>query len=211
MTMMTRRHLLATGTSLAALLPFANACAPAAVMSAGAGSDNLDGVAMAQKIASGETTSIQLTEAAIARAEAVNPQINALATKTYDLARTRAAAAPAGEFGGVPTAIKDLDNWKGAPTMYGSRAFRGNLAETDSVLPGRWREAGVVVIGKSSTPEMGSLKVARWVIRRRSGAYVCARRPLCPCKRWRRLDPYPCRLLWAFRTEAFTRGACLSP
>ena len=155
MTMMTRRRLLATGTSLAALLPFANACAPAAVMSAGAGSDNLDGVAMAQKIASGETTSIQLTEAAIARAEAVNPQINALATKTYDLARTRAAAAPSGEFGGVPTAIKDLDNWKGAPTMYGSRAFRGNLAETDSVLPGRWREAGLVAIGKSTTPEMG--------------------------------------------------------
>lgn len=155
MTTMTRRRLLAGGTTLAAFLPFANACAPATVMAAGAGSAELDGVAMAQMIARGETTSIQLTEAAIARAEAVNPQINALATKTFDLARTRAAASPGGEFGGVPTAIKDLDNWKGAPTMYGSRAFRGNLAEEDSVLPGRWRDAGVVVIGKSTTPEMG--------------------------------------------------------
>ena len=157
MTMMTRRRLLAGGTTLAAFLPFAKACAPATVMAAGAGSADLDGVAMAQMIARGETTSLQLTEAAIARAEAVNPSINALATKTYDLARSRAAAAPAGSFGGVPTAIKDLVNWKGAPTMYGSRAFRGNLAEDDSVFAARWRDMGVVSIGKSTTPEMGLL------------------------------------------------------
>lgn len=155
MTMMTRRRLLAGGTTLAAFLPFAKACAPATVMAAGAGSADLDGVAMAQMIARGESTSLQLTEAAIARAEAVNPFINALATKTYDLARSRAAAAPAGSFGGVPTAIKDLVNWKGAPTMYGSRAFRGNLAEDDSVFAARWRNVGVVSIGKSTTPEMG--------------------------------------------------------
>ncbi|QYJ00093.1 amidase [Thalassovita mediterranea] len=155
MTTMTRRRLLAGGTTLAAFLPFAKACAPATVMAAGAGSADLDGIAMAQMIARGETTSLQLTEAAIARAEAVNPSINAFATKTYDLARSRAAASPKGSFGGVPTAIKDLVNWKGAPTMYGSRAFRGNLAEEDSVFAAKWREAGVVSIGKSTTPEMG--------------------------------------------------------
>ena len=155
MTMMTRRRLLAGGTSLAAFLPFASACAPSAVMNAGTRSGDMDGVAMAARIARGETTSLELTEAAIARAEAVNPQINALATKTYDLARTRAAASPEGIFGGVPTAIKDLIDWKGAPTMYGSRTFRGNMAEEDSVVGARWRGMGVVSIGKSTTPEIG--------------------------------------------------------
>ncbi|MCA8900672.1 MAG: 6-aminohexanoate hydrolase, partial [Hyphomonas sp.] len=55
----------------------------------------------------------------------------------------------------VPTFIKDLHNWKGAPTMFGSRAFKGYIAPEDDPHQGKWRAAGVVCLGKSTSPEMG--------------------------------------------------------
>ncbi|MEH6810265.1 MAG: amidase family protein [Hyphomonas oceanitis] len=124
--------------------------APAAASSAW-----MDGTAMAAAIASGQTTSLEQVNAAIARAQSVNGQINAIATEIYDTARAEAGQTPAGPFQGVPTFIKDLHDWKGAPTMYGSRAFKGHIAEKDSPLPAKWRAEGVVVLGKSTSPEMG--------------------------------------------------------
>ncbi len=152
----TRRSFLRSTSAMAALLPFAGACAsPEIADAASPASGMLDGVRMAELIASGDVTSLELTEAAIARAEAVNPQINAIATPLFDEARAQAAAEPVGSFGGVPTFIKDLMNWKGAPTMYGSRAFKDYVAEKDGEFAARWREMGVVVLGKSTSPEIG--------------------------------------------------------
>ena len=110
---------------------------------------------MAQLVANGEVTSLELTEAAIARAKAVNPSINAIASPLYEEALERAASAPDGAFGGVPTFIKDLMNWKDAPTLYGSRAFTDYVADKDDMFAARWRELGVVVLGKSTSPEIG--------------------------------------------------------
>lgn len=156
MTNYSRRSFLRAGTSLAALLPFAGACAPAQVIAAESPpSETLDGVRIAQLIASGEFTSLDFTEAAIAKAEKYNPQINAIATPLYDEARTRAASSPGGSFGGVPTFIKDLSQWQGAPTMFGSRAFKDFVSERDSKFVAQWRDHGVVVLGKSTTPEAG--------------------------------------------------------
>ena len=156
MTEFTRRNFLRTGTSIAALLPFTTACAPAQILSASTTpSDSLDGVRMAQLIAAGDISSLEFTEAAIARAERVNPQINAIATPLFDEARAQAASAPQGVFGGVPTFIKDLTQWNGAPTKYGSRTYKDFMSTRDSAFAAQWRKNGVVVLGKSTTPEAG--------------------------------------------------------
>ncbi len=114
-----------------------------------------DGVTQLEQLASGETTALALTEAAIARAKSANTLINAVATETYDTALADAAAPSDGAFGGVPTFIKDLLDWKGAQTLYGSRAFRGYIAPEDAAFAKAWRKAGVISLGKSTSPEMG--------------------------------------------------------
>lgn len=136
------------------------AAAPAPTPSSGPGSPPvpagwIDGTDMAARIARGDTTSLAEVDAAIARAQAVNGQINAIASEIYDTARAEAGHTPAGPFQGVPTFIKDLHNWKGAQTWYGSQAFKGYDPGKDDPLPAKWRAEGVVVLGKSTSPEMG--------------------------------------------------------
>lgn len=114
-----------------------------------------DGLAQLEQLASGETTALALTEAAIARAKAANLLVNAVATESYDTALETANAPSEGAFGGVPTFIKDLLDWKGAQTLYGSRAFRGYIAPEDGEFAAAWRKAGVISLGKSTSPEMG--------------------------------------------------------
>ena len=114
-----------------------------------------DGVAQLAQLANGETTALALTEAAIARARSANTLINAVATETYDTALEAAAAPSDGAFGGVPTFIKDLLDWKDTQTLYGSRAFRGYIAPEDGEFAKAWRKAGVISLGKSTSPEMG--------------------------------------------------------
>lgn len=172
MTTLNRRRLLQTTSALAALSPLA-ACAGSEEESApvdavemptppedtpsGAYRATLipDGVQQVQMLVSGETTSRALTEAAIARSKAAHPLINAVATESYDAALEAAASPREGAFGGVPTFIKDLLDWKGTQTLYGSRGFRGYIAPEDGAFAKAWRSAGVVNLGKSTSPEMG--------------------------------------------------------
>lgn len=152
----TRRTVLKTGAAMTAFTPFFAACAPDTTQTATAETGFMDGVRTAELISKGDMTSLEATEAAIARAEAVNPQINAIATKGFDAAREMAATNPKGAMGGVPTFIKDLADWNGLPTMFGSRAFRGNMASEDGMLADSWRNTlGIVTLGKSTSPEMG--------------------------------------------------------
>ena len=113
------------------------------------------GLTIARRIKSGETTSLAEVEKAIARAEAVNGDINAIATASFDTARAVAADPLPGPFSGVPTFMKDLLDWEGTQTLWGSRAFVGNISSQDSPFATAWRQAGVVSLGKSTTPEMG--------------------------------------------------------
>ena len=113
------------------------------------------GLTIASRIAGGETTSLAEVEKAIARAEAVNGDLNAIATASFDQARAAAAHPAPGTFSGVPTFIKDLLDWEGTQTLWGSRAFVGNVSQKDSPFATAWRNAGVVSLGKSTTPEMG--------------------------------------------------------
>ena len=114
-----------------------------------------DGLEQLDMLANGSATSLSLTEAAIARSTAAHPLINAVATEAYDKALEAAATPPDGRFGGVPTFIKDLLDWEGDQTLYGSRAFKGYIAPSDGEFAKAWRKAGIISLGKSTSPEMG--------------------------------------------------------
>ncbi|MEO0466672.1 MAG: amidase [Pseudomonadota bacterium] len=161
---LTRRHLLAGGAAIGALA----ACSPVRdldaddrIIATNASDDSgesgkfIDGVAMAALIRSGEMTASEAVEQAILRSERLNPQINAIATKSYDQARQSAIARPQGPFGGVPTFIKDLETTAGVKTMYGSRGFSEFVSPADGEVATFWKAGGTVSLGKSTTPEMG--------------------------------------------------------
>lgn len=116
-----------------------------------------DGVGLARLVAKGEATPLELTEAAIARIERHNPTLNAVVYKAYDEARKVAAGPlPDGPFKGVPFLIKDLGvPVAGWPRTYGSRFAAGVVDDEDCGLTQRYREAGVVLVGKTNTPEYG--------------------------------------------------------
>lgn len=116
-----------------------------------------DGVGLAALVAEGEVSPAELVEAAIERIERHNGALNAVVHKAYDEARRVAAGAlPDGPFRGVPFLIKDLGMMvAGWPRSSGSR-FAANIVDTaDSGLVGRYRAAGVVLLGKTNTPEYG--------------------------------------------------------
>jgi amidase len=116
---------------------------------------DLDALGAAERIRAKEITAQEALEAAIARVERVNPQLNFMASAAYDQARTHAAAPLSGPFAGAPTLIKDLLAWAGQPTKYGCRAMANFVtpehpAYTEALLAG-----GLVPFGKSTTPEFG--------------------------------------------------------
>ena len=102
--------------------------------------DQLDGLAMAGLVRTGQLTAAELTEAAIARAESVNPRLNAIILNLFEPARARAAAGlPAGPLGGVPFLLKDFGAaYAGAPHTSGSRALRHFVPGEDAELVRRW-------------------------------------------------------------------------
>lgn len=116
---------------------------------------DLDGVATAAAIRSGQLTAREAIEAAIARAQALEPSLNAIVTEDYERARARAAAAPGGPFAGVPSFVKDLDDLRGLPTRSGSRSFGLSPATGQGPYVDALERAGLVFLGKSSTPEFG--------------------------------------------------------
>jgi amidase len=107
----------------------------------------------------GEVHPIDLVEAAIARAERVNPALNAIVTPLYDQARAAARGTlPDGPFRGVPFLLKDLLASYAGERMTGGSAFLHDFVPNhDSELVARFRRAGLVVIGKTNTPEFGIL------------------------------------------------------
>ena len=150
---LSRRAMLAGSAATMALA----ACSPKAKDAAAARlvPDYADGTAMAAGIAAGETSALEQVEAAITRAKAVEGQINGFASESFEVARSDAAGLLSGAFAGVPSAIKDLIDWRGAQTQAGSRGLAGNVANRDNVFASKWRGAGIVSLGKSATPEAG--------------------------------------------------------
>ena len=116
-----------------------------------------DGLGLAELVAKKAVTPSELVEAAIERIERHNPTLNAVVYKGYDDARARAKGDLAdGPFRGVPFLIKDLGMpVAGWPRTSGSKFARGIIDADDGGLTRRYRESGVVPIGKTNTPEYG--------------------------------------------------------
>src|SRR5258708_24738432 len=116
-----------------------------------------DGLGLAELVRKGAVTPAELVEAAIERIEKHNPTLNAVVYKGYDDARREAVGGlPDGPFRGVPFLIKDLGMpVAGWPRSCGSKFARGLVDTEDCGLTRRYRESGVVLVGKTNTPEYG--------------------------------------------------------
>ena len=119
--------------------------------------DTHDSLGLAELVRMRKVSASELLEAAIARAEALNPQLNFMAQKHYDYARKAIAAGlPQGPFSGVPWLLKDLNTYiAGEVTENGSRLYMGQRASVTSELVRRIERAGFVIFGKTTTPEFG--------------------------------------------------------
>lgn len=155
MTDFTRRGLMAASAAVAAV----PAAAQAKPKAAPAAPWTQDATTVAAMIRNREISPVEAVEAAIRRTEALQPKLNFMVNSDFD--RALAAAKKGGQtgpFAGVPFLIKDLADYAGTPTRYGS-ASRYNAPPATENDP--WVEAalkaGFVVIGKSASPEAGYL------------------------------------------------------
>ena len=114
--------------------------------------------------ASRDLSPLEVTEGCIARIEALDAEINAFCHMDAEASRAMAeesearwlAGEPLSPLDGVPVAVKDLLLTKGWPTLRGSRTVDPNQAwDADAPTVARLREAGAVLIGKTTTPEFG--------------------------------------------------------
>ncbi len=119
--------------------------------------EHYDGLGLAALVKKRAVSPSELLEAAIARCEERNPAINAVVIPMLEQARTAAKAdVPKGAFEGVPFLLKDLHlNVPGVRTTNGSSLYADNLPANESELVARYRRAGLVVFGKSASPEFG--------------------------------------------------------
>jgi amidase len=119
--------------------------------------DRLDAVALAELVSRGEVSAAELLEAALERADARDPHVNAIVARHDDAARERARGPlPRGPLSGVPFLVKDLlAAWKGKPLTGSSRLLEGFRAPEDSEVVRRLQRAGLVLFGQTNTPELG--------------------------------------------------------
>ena len=111
----------------------------------------------------------ELVGAVLARIEALEPRVNAFVTLTDEAARQAASQADRrqaagdalGPLHGVPVTLKDLTHTKGVPTQYGSQLRKGFVPEHDAPLVTRLKQAGAIVLGKTTTSEFGWTAVSR--------------------------------------------------
>ncbi|MBL8310611.1 MAG: amidase [Burkholderiales bacterium] len=121
-------------------------------------------VELRRLIGARQLSPVELMDACIARIEALNPAINAIAAT--DFARAREAArqaetavmrgAPLGPLHGLPLGVKDLQDTAGLLTTYGNVGLRNNVPTRDNGLVSRLRAAGAIVIAKTNVPDMGA-------------------------------------------------------
>ena len=114
-----------------------------------------DAVEIARRIQAGEIQAREAVAAAIARAERVNPALNAIATPLFDSARRDAEQPRSGVFSGVPSFIKDTDAVAGSPVLFGSRGLPRKPAEKSSPFVRQFLSLGLINLGKTTTPEFG--------------------------------------------------------
>jgi amidase len=122
----------------------------------------MDATDQAALVAEGAVTPSELLEAAIERIEQSNPSLNAVVIEWFEHARAVAAdpALPKGPFHGVPFLLKDLyTSYAGQTLSNGNVALKeaAKIDTTDTTLVARFKAAGLVIAGRTNSPEMGSL------------------------------------------------------
>jgi amidase len=122
---------------------------------------------LAAAIATGETSSAEITDHYLHRIDRLNEQVGAFYTVTHELAREQAAAADKAASAsrqdggglppltGVPIPIKDLNMVAGVRLTFGSTILADNVATEDDYVVEHLRSAGIVITGKTATPEFG--------------------------------------------------------
>lgn len=119
--------------------------------------DKYDGLGLAELIAAKQITPSELLTAVRQRVELLNPKLNALCHLFFDKAEAQIKDNPStGPFGGVPFVLKDLGAYlTGTITSAGSRIWKNNVATFDSTLVSRYKQAGLIIFGKTNSPELG--------------------------------------------------------
>jgi amidase len=121
----------------------------------------LSAVEQARLVRDGKVSAAELVTASLERIERIDPALNAFVTLCGEEALAVAARidATSGEapFRGVPIGVKDLAPTAGIRTTYSSRAYADHVPDFDSAVVRRIREAGFVIVGKTNTPEFGTV------------------------------------------------------
>lgn len=120
---------------------------------------------LAAWIRSRQVSATEVMRATLARAEKANRPLNCFITICEDEALSDAEAADAaiargdklGPLHGVPFHVKDLVNTKGVRTTFASYMYENNIPQEDSVSVARLKQAGAVLMGKTTTPEFGHM------------------------------------------------------
>jgi amidase len=114
-----------------------------------------DAVELARMVREREVSPAELTAAAIARAERVDPSLHAIVHQAFDNARVAAERPLAGGFAGLPVFVKDTTDVLGAPTRHGSQAIGEHPAKADAAFTKLLAAQGMLVLGKTRLPELG--------------------------------------------------------
>jgi amidase len=119
--------------------------------------EGYDALGLADLVKRGETSAEALLDEAISRVEARDGQIGAVVVQMFDEARAAIEAGlPKGVFEGVPFLLKDLHlAWPGVALTNGSQLFADYVPSVESELVARYRKSGLVVFGKTHSPEYG--------------------------------------------------------
>lgn len=116
-----------------------------------------DALGLAEWVREGDVSAAELVEVAITLIERLNPALNAVTAKTYDMAReTVSRGLAGGPFAGVPFLLKDLGSrWQDVPLTSSCAYFQGLPAPIDSEQSRRIKQAGFVLLGRTNVPENG--------------------------------------------------------
>lgn len=112
---------------------------------------------LAERVRTRDVSSAELVDLYLERIERIDPELNAYVTVDADGARAAAREPRDGPFAGVPISIKDLTETAGLRTTLSTRALADNVPTFDTATVRRIREAGFVVLGKTNTPEIGTI------------------------------------------------------
>lgn len=115
----------------------------------------LDATGMVEALRAGRVSVPEMVEAAIARADAVDEQLGAVAFEAYDRARAEARRPRPGFFSGVPTFVKDNVDVAGMPTLHGTDAFEARPAKKDGDFARMYLATGLLPLGKTRLSEFG--------------------------------------------------------